>query len=126
MPKALDQDLRDRVIDAVLLEGMSRRGAAARFGVSVASAIKWVHAARVEDRRHPVGTGDHRPSALRPVQNWLLAQIELQPDVTLEALCARLWEVHRVRSDTAMMSRFFRKTGISFKKNALRRRAGQT
>ena len=29
MPKALDQDLRDRVIDAVLVEGMSRRGAAA-------------------------------------------------------------------------------------------------
>lgn len=29
MPRALDRDLRDRVIDAVLQGGMSRRGAAA-------------------------------------------------------------------------------------------------
>jgi transposase len=42
MASAYSQDLRDRVIDAVVREGMSRRGAAARFGVSEASAIKWV------------------------------------------------------------------------------------
>jgi transposase len=36
------QDLRDRVIDAVLVEGMSRRGAAVRFGVSETEAINWV------------------------------------------------------------------------------------
>ena len=42
MPGAYSQDLRDRVIDAVAREGMSRRAAAARFGVSESSAIKWV------------------------------------------------------------------------------------
>ena len=31
---AYSQDLRDRVIDAVVVEGMSRRAAAVRFGVS--------------------------------------------------------------------------------------------
>jgi transposase len=36
------QDLRDRVIDAVVQGGMSRRGAAARFGISESVAIKWV------------------------------------------------------------------------------------
>ena len=42
MASAYSQDLRDRVIDAVVRGGMSRRAAAARFGVSESSAIKWV------------------------------------------------------------------------------------
>src|SRR3974377_969005 len=42
MGGAYSQDLRDRVIDAVVGGRMSRRGAAARFGVSLSSAIKWV------------------------------------------------------------------------------------
>jgi transposase len=36
------QDLRNRVIDAVEKEGMSRRAAARRFGVSDSAAIKWL------------------------------------------------------------------------------------
>ena len=40
MAKALSIDLRERVIAAVN-EGMSRREAAARFGVSASSAIRW-------------------------------------------------------------------------------------
>lgn len=39
MAKALSQDLRDRVVVAID-GGLSRRGAAARFGVSVSSAIR--------------------------------------------------------------------------------------
>ena len=42
MGKAYSQDLRDRVIDAVELEGMSCRGAAERFGIGESSAIRWV------------------------------------------------------------------------------------
>jgi hypothetical protein len=37
MASAYSQDLRDGVIDAVVRDGMSRRAAAARFGVSEAS-----------------------------------------------------------------------------------------
>jgi transposase len=40
MASAYSQDLRDRVIDAVVRGEMSRRAAAARFGVSESSAIK--------------------------------------------------------------------------------------
>ena len=40
MARALSVDLRQRVVDAIA-QGMSRRQAAARFGVSVASAIRW-------------------------------------------------------------------------------------
>jgi transposase len=42
MTAAYSQDLRNRVIDAVEKEGMSRRAAARRFGVSDSAAIKWL------------------------------------------------------------------------------------
>jgi putative transposase len=42
MAGAYSQDLRYRVIDAVIGGKVSRRGPAARFGVSLSSAIKWV------------------------------------------------------------------------------------
>ncbi len=47
MAGAYSQDLRDRVIDAVQTEGMSRRAAARRFGVSESAAVKWLQ--RYED-----------------------------------------------------------------------------
>ena len=53
MAKAYSQDLRDRVIEAVEGEGMSRRGAAARFGISESSAIKWVQRYRLTGERGP-------------------------------------------------------------------------
>ena len=40
MPRVLSQDLRERVV-AAIDGGMSCRAAAARFGVSAASAIRW-------------------------------------------------------------------------------------
>ncbi|MBV8187186.1 MAG: helix-turn-helix domain-containing protein, partial [Alphaproteobacteria bacterium] len=42
----LSVDLRKRVVSAVREEGMSCRAAARRFGVSFASAIRWVAALR--------------------------------------------------------------------------------
>ena len=62
MAKALSQDLRDRVVASVD-GGLSRRGAAARFGVSVSSAIRWHQLAREHGRavaRRP--GGDQRSS----------------------------------------------------------------
>jgi putative transposase len=48
MGKPYSEDLRLRVIDAVETEEVSRRGAAARFGVSVSAALNWVRGWRVE------------------------------------------------------------------------------
>src|SRR3546814_7069637 len=111
MPNSYSQDLRDRVIDAVEREGMSRRAAARRFGISESSAIKWVQRHQRTGERGPVGKGGHRRSVLKPEQGWLEATIEAMPDLTLEALSRRLAE-RGVRADTSMLSRFFRRTGI--------------
>jgi transposase len=116
MAKAYSQDLRDRVIGAVEEEGMSRRAAAAQFGVGESSAIKWVQRYRRTGERGPVGTGGHRRSKLKPERDWLLAVLADDPDITLEALSGRLAAERRVRADTSMLSRFFRREGISFKK----------
>ena len=48
MAQSLSVDLRRRVVAAVEA-GMSRRQAAARFGVGVSSAIRWVSQSRLTD-----------------------------------------------------------------------------
>ena len=52
MGKGLSEDLRARVIAAVE-GGVSRRAAAARFGVSASSAIRWVREWRQTGRKAP-------------------------------------------------------------------------
>ena len=56
MADYLSEDLRIRVIEAVEA-GSSRRGAAARFGVSVSSAIRWVDVWRRTGRTAPYPRG---------------------------------------------------------------------
>ena len=124
MARAYSQDLRDRVIDAVESEGLSRRAAARRFGVSPASAIKWLQRFHRTGQRESAGTGGHRPSKVQPERAWLLAVIAAQPDITLAALAARLWAERGVKADTGMLSRFFTGEGISFKKKPFGLRAG--
>jgi len=124
MPRAYSQDLRDRVIDAVLVGGESRRSAARRFGVSEASAVKWLQrVSRLGDRRS-ARMGGYRRSRLEPHRDWLLAAIAAEPDLTLAALCERLSAERGVNSDTGTLSRFFTREGISFKKKRASQRAG--
>ena len=118
MAHAYSQDLRDRVIDAVAGEGLSRRAAARRFGVSAATAIKWLQRFQRSGTRESGGTGGHRPSKIQPHRAWVLAVLAAQPDITLAALAARLGTERGVRVDTSMLSRFFTGEGISFKKKA--------
>ena len=116
MARAYSQDLRDRVIEAVEQEGMSRRGAAGRFGISESAAVKWLQRFSQAGARGPIGTGGHRPAALKPHRDFLEAALAKQPDITLEALSRRLLAERAVKADTSMLSRFFRREGITFKK----------
>lgn len=82
MAKSYSQDLRDLVIDGVEKEGMSRRVAARRFGVSDSAAIKWLQCYQRTGNRTPVGTGGHRPSVLKPHRAFLEAVLAEKPDIT--------------------------------------------
>jgi putative transposase len=116
MAGAYSQDLRDRVIDAVVVKGMSRRAAANRFGVSDSIAIKWVERFERSGFRTPGKMGGHRRPKLEPHREFLAALRIEKPDITLQALCDRLLVERGVKADTSMMSRFFRREGVTLKK----------
>jgi len=116
MAGAYSQDLRDRVIDAVIGQGMSRRAAAARFGVSESSAIKWVQRFERSGSRAASKMGGYLRPKLEPHREFLEALRSEKADITLQALCDRLLAERGVRADTSMMSRFFRRIGVTLKK----------
>ena len=83
MARYLSEDLRVRVIEAVRT-GASRRQAAARFGVSVSSAIRWVAEWRASGRTVPrVQGGDRRSDRIEAGPAFLPARVAEIPDVTL-------------------------------------------
>jgi transposase len=116
MAKRYSQDLRDRVIDAVERGKLSRRAAARHYAVSESVAIKWLERLERHGSREPVGHGGHRASKLMPHRDFLEAARAEKPDITLQALCDRFLAERRVKADTSMMSRFFRKIGVTVKK----------
>jgi transposase len=84
-------------------------------------AIKWLERVERDGSREPVGHGGHRASKLMAHRDFLEAARTKKPDVTLQALCDRLSAERGVKSDTSMMSRFFRKIGVTAKKRRLSR-----
>jgi transposase len=120
MASAYSQDLRDRVIDAVVREGMSRRAAAGRFGVSEASAIKWVQRFERNGSRRARRMGGYLRPKLEPHREFLEALRSKKADIRRQALCDRLLAERGVKADTSMMSRI----GVTLKKDADRARAG--
>jgi transposase len=86
MAKGYSQDLRERVIDAVDVEGMSCRGAAERFGLSESAAIKWLQRFHESGLRTALGTGGHRPSVIMTHRDLIEAALAEKPDMTLQAL----------------------------------------
>jgi transposase-like protein len=71
MAKRYSQDLRDRVIDAVERDKLSRRAAARHYEVSESVAIKWLERLERHGTREPVGHGGHRASKLMPHRDFL-------------------------------------------------------
>jgi transposase len=104
------------VIDAVARAEMSRRAAAARFGVSESSAIKWVECFERSGSRAASKMGGYLRPRLEPHREFLEALRAEKSDITLQALCDRLLEERGVRAETAMTSHFFRRIGITLKK----------
>jgi transposase len=83
--------LRRRVVDAVLEGGMSRNAAAKRFGVGIASAIRWVWRFQATGEISPVPTGgDRRSNRIEAHRDYLLGLNRRQPDITLLEIQDRL------------------------------------
>jgi transposase len=123
MAGPLSLDLRERVVGAVI-DGQSCRAVAKRFGVSVASVVKWSQRFRATGSAAAKPMGGKRPYALEQERTWVLARVAQQPDITLRALAEELAERGLSVSIYAVWH-FLRREGLSFKKNSARQRARQ-
>ena len=117
MAKTLSDDLRGRVI-AAAEAGLSRRAAAERFGVAVASAVRWVSAFRTTGATAAKSKGgdlrSHRIEAFRAV---ILQAVEAQKDATLVDLAAMLDREHGAMFAPSTVHRFLVRHRITLKKS---------
>ena len=118
MTRALSQDLRSRVIAAVD-GGLSCNAAAARFGIAVSSAIRWVRAWRVEGRvtALPQG-GDLRSHHIEVYRDVILGAIDADVDITLVELSELLHRKHEASFAPSTVWRFLDRHNLTFKKPA--------
>jgi transposase len=119
---ALSNDLRKRVVEAVVLGGLSRNAAARRFGVSIASAVRWVTRYKTMGRISPSG-GDRRSGRIEAQRDYLLGLIRRTPDITLLEIQERLIQNCGERFSVSVLWRFFDRHSVTFKKNRARRGA---
>lgn len=124
MTKPYSMDLRERVVAAVLMEGMSRHRAAARFGIAVSSAVKWVARYRKTGSAAPSKMGGYKPKTLRGEHAaWLIARCR-EKDFTISRLVEELKDIRRLKVDRRSVWEFLHAQGLSHKKNRMRKRAG--
>jgi transposase len=116
MAKYLSEDLRIRVIVAVA-GGMSRNAAARRFGVSIASAVRWMAAylQTGQTAAKPRG-GDRRSGRIEAQSDLLMQAIAETPDITLAELRQRLIEERNEVFAISTIHDFYRRHGVTFKK----------
>ena len=89
MARAYSLDLRKRVVVAVAA-GQTCRAVAERFGVSVASVVKWSQRFRATGSAAAKPMGGRRRYALEGERHWVLTRVSEVPDLTLRALAAEL------------------------------------
>jgi transposase len=111
------------VVTAVA-EGCSRRAAAKRFAVSASSSIRWVDWHEETGSVSPPRQERKSRSPLEPQTSWLLDLVAREADLTLAEIVQRLWQERGLRTTDSSVDRFFKRHGMSFKKNSTRRRTG--
>jgi len=127
MSKALSVDLRERVV-AAIAAGSSCRAAAARFGVSPSSAIRWAALMREAGSvaPGPLG-GDRRSRRMDEHAALILGLVDAKSDITLKEIRAGLAEAG-VSMGIGTIWRFFARRRITWKKRRRmpRSRTGRT
>ncbi len=124
MTRPYSLDLRERVVAAVEVEGLSRHQAAARFGIAVSTAVHWVRRHRSTGSLAPSKIGGYKPKTLRGEHaDWLIARCR-EKDFTLKQLVDELGRVRGLKVDIRSVWEFVHAEGLSFKKKRVRQRAG--
>ena len=91
MGRPYSDDLRERVLRAVIKGGLSRHQAAAQFGVGISTAINWVQRFHETGSVKPDQIGGYRPKKITgPHREWLIQRC--RKDFTVRGLVAELAE----------------------------------
>ena len=118
MIRSYSLDLRERVVAAVGA-GMSRRAAARHFAVSESSAVRW--AGRSAREGSCASRRPGRPAGKGPLSDhleFLIAQVEAVPDITMPELAEQLLDRRGIACDPASLSRLLCRAGFTYKKTA--------
>jgi transposase len=94
---------------------MSARQAAARFGVGVSSAIRWIARAKIGELT-PRPQGRRRGSRLDGFADFIVGMIEDRKDITLNEMVERLEAECSMRIARSALSDWLRGHGWTFKK----------
>ena len=114
MASALSDDLRSRVLQAST-DGLSARQAAARFGVGISTAIRWIGRAKLGERSARA-QGWRRGSRLDPHETFVFEMIGAQKDITLNEMVIRLANEAGLRIGRSALSIWLGSRGWKFKK----------
>jgi transposase len=116
---ALSEDLRERVVEAVVVDGFSRNAAAKLFRVSIASAVRWVKQFETTGDVSPRPSGgDRRSGRIEAHHDYLMGLIRRTPDITMLEIQERLIRNCGERFSVSVLWRFFDRHGVTFKKRA--------
>src|SRR5580692_5644535 len=121
MARPFSLDLRERAVAAVVKGGMSRRRAAAQFGVGISTVIGWMRRLRETGSVAPGQMGGHKPKAISGAHRIWLLQRAKDRDFTLRGLVAELAE-RGLKVDYRSVWNFVHAEKLSFKKNRHRQR----
>ena len=123
MAKGSSKDMRALAV-SLSDEGESAREVARVLKIGASTAIGWIARwTTTGSVAAKPGTG-HCRSPLNKHEQWLLALIAAEPDLTLADIRARLSRTKKLKVGTTSIWRFFDRHKITFKKNAARRRTG--
>ena len=123
MARAYSHDLRTRVLEAVAT-GTSRRQAAARYRVGIATVVRWAAHAATTGQTTAGRQGRPRGSKLDAHEAFLLTLIDQSDDITLAEMQARLRADCGVSAGLGTLWRFFAARDVSVKEVGARGRAG--
>jgi transposase len=118
MAKPYSTDLRERVA-AAIASGDSCRAIAEQYEIAPSTVVKWSKRVRETGSAAPAKFGGYRTCTLEPHRDFVLAQIEEVPHLTLHKL-KDLLAARGIAVSHDTVWRFLRREGRSFKKNRIR------
>lgn len=122
MSRAYSNDLRRRVVHAVVQEGMSASAASRRFGVARSTAILWLQRYRKTGDVSASRIGRPKGMKVAVFEDFIMSKMK-NKDTTLDILQDALWKECGVYASRTLLHRFIHAEGLSYKKNRTRQRA---